>query len=191
MRKIFLHGKTIGIIMDKKQHVLRRSSCFSSQSSECQKVLVDLITSKSNNSKWLNFAQYKLSVKSKYGRIGCLQAEDYLSAIKVLILEAVTVTGASTPFPRFTIIINDEPHSMSSKELITYFFLLIKWEISNTSRNEVNTIPLPQWDEDDKGEPASEDDILLCRDNPGSDFIVQFNDPFDENEIYNSKVFVE
>jgi hypothetical protein len=183
--------QTNGIITVEKEIVKRGSSNFQSQSPEQQEVLVNFIIDKPNNKKWLNYAQYKFFVKSKFSRPGPLEPEDYVSNVKEFILNNVTVIDASSDSPRFEITTKSKTFILTWEGLKRYVISLIKWEMSHAFRIEKNIFPLPHWDEDDKGEPSSEDDIILCRDNPDSEFVVSFNDPFDETLIYQSKEFIE
>jgi hypothetical protein len=169
----------------------KNDSGIHSQSSENRNALVKFLTNKANNSKWLNYAQHKINVKSKKTRSGCLEAEDYISEVKVTILEMVTVSEIYSSFLRFTIIINGVATFMSESELSNYFLLLIKWKMANTFKRELRIIPLPQWDEDEEGEPASENELILCKDKQDCDFTVPFDDPFKELQIYKSKEFIE
>ena len=171
--------------------VKRGSSCFMSQSPEQRDVLVNFIINKSNNKKWLNYAQYKFFVKSKFSRPGPLEPEDNVSEAKTIILENIIVTDTSSDSTCFTLTKDDKIFNMTYKELGKYVLILIKWDMSHAFRKEKNIFPLPNWDEDEEGEPPSEDDILLCKDNPDSAFIAQFEDPLEEPSIYNSKEFIE
>jgi hypothetical protein len=167
------------------------SSCFRYQPSDSKTILVNFLNDKSNNSKWLNYASRKFLIKSMYDYTGCLSPEDYVSEAKVIILDIVIVEDTSCSITRFRIDKNGESIFLSRKDLFSYFFLLIKWEMSHSFRDEQNTVPMPQWNNNNDGEPAGDDDILLCRDNPGNDFVVKFDDPYDETIKYNSKEFIE
>ena len=68
---------------------------------------------------------------------------------------------------------------------------LFDYKIQNVFRDEQNVIPMPRWDENNEGEATGDDEILLSSDNPGSNYVVPFNDPFDETIKYNSKEFLE
>ncbi len=171
----------------KKQIV--KSVIFQSQSSAKRNVLVNFLVNTSNNIKWLKFATTKLNVLSRLGLTGCLEAQDYVSEAKVMILEIVSVINAYTPDPRFTITVNGKTFVMVSAQLSNYVCLLIKWQISRFFRNEQKTIPLPHWDEDEEGEMPADDEILLCRKNLQSEYVVPFNDPFDDNLL--SEEFIE
>ena len=63
--------------------------------------------------------------------------------------------------------------------------------MSHEFRSEQKTIPLPHWDEDDEGEPSSEDDTLLCKKSSKNEFIAQFDDPFEQSPIFQSKEFID
>jgi len=175
----------------KKQIGQSGTLCFQSQSSAKRKVLVDFLTNTKNNLKWLGYSEKKLLMRARLGQTGCLEAQDYVSDAKVIILEIVTVLNAFTTNPRFSVNINGKIITMVQAQLSNYVLLLIKWNISRTFRQEIKTVPLPQWDEDDDGEVSAEDEILLYRKNPLSEFIVPFNDPFDESNYYMSKKFIE
>jgi len=165
----------------KKQIVKRPSACFERQSSEKRKILVEFLTNKSNNIKWLRFANNKLLKLQRFGMSGCLEAQDFVSDAKVIILELVTVSRAFTDNPCFTITRSGKSMSLSRKQLYNYFFLLINWNMSHKFRDDQKTIPLPHWDEDDNGDINPEDDILLCRKKPDNEFINKSYDPFDES----------
>jgi len=171
----------------KKQIV--NAGSFQYQSSAKRKVLVDFLTNIPNNIQWHRYAHNRLLMLARIGCTGCLEAQDYVSEAKVIILESVTVTGAFTPNPRFSITKNGKTFSMSRNLLNNYFYLLMKWKISHEFREGQKTIPLPQWDVDDDGDINPEDDVLMCRKKPDSDFIVPFNDPFDDNIL--SSEFLE
>jgi hypothetical protein len=174
-----------------KLTVQNGSSCFLSQSSEQRKVLADFLTNESNKKKWLKFARYKYFVKSEFSNPGPLEPEDYYCNVREIMLRCVTVIDTSVDEPRFKFTHNDKTYIMSYKRLYKYFLCLLKWEISHAFRSELKTCRLPHWDEDDQGEPPSEDDILLCHHTPGNAYIVQFNDPFDDKKIYYSKKVIE
>ena len=157
-------------------------SNFQHQSSAKRKVLVDFLTNKSNNIKWLRYASDKVLKMQRFGLSKCLEAEDYVSEAKVIILEFATVTNAFTEYPRFSITRNGKTISMSRDQLYNYFFLLIKWNLSYALRKDQKTIPLPHWDEDDDGDISSEDEVLLFKKDPQNEFIIPFNNPFEEIE---------
>lgn len=167
------------------------TSCFRFQPSTSKTLLVDFLNDKFNNNKWLEYASRNFLVKSKYEYLGCLTPEDYVSQAKIIILDIVIVEEAFQPIPRFRIEKENETLYLTRKELFSYVFMLIKWEMSHSLRDEENTVPMPRWNKNNEGEPAGDDDILLCGDNPGNDYVVQFNDPFDETIKYNSKEFIE
>jgi hypothetical protein len=154
-------------------------------------VLVEFLTNKSNNIKWHNYAQNRIKRTARYARVGCLSAEDYISDIKVTILDLVTVQDISSSCPRFTIIRDGETICMSSSDLMNYFSALLSLRLTNSFRREKRFVSMPYQDEVENEGTSSGDDIILGADNPGEEFTVSFNDPFEKSQIYLSKEFIE
>ena len=167
------------------------NSCYRYQSTDAKKVLVDFLTDHSNNNKWLEYACRKLCSKAQNNYTGCLEPEDYLSIVKAIILDIVIVEDTNMPFLRFRIDKDGESLFLTRKELFSYVFVLIKWEMSHSLRDEQYTVPMPEWYVNKDPDLAADEDIPLAGDNPGSDFIVLPDDPFDETKKYTSKEFIE
>lgn len=175
----------------KKQISKRRTSNFQTQSLEKRKILTHFLTNKTNNIKWLKYSSNKLNYLIRIGMSACLEAEDFVSRAKLIILEIVTVTHAFTEDPKFNITKDGKTVSMSRNQLNFYFYQLMKWDLSHTFRKDQKTIPLPHWDEDDYGEINPEDDILLYRKKQDNDFIMPVYDPFEESERLNFEEFID
>ena len=166
-------------------------SCFPTQSSGNRNVLVEFLNNTANNIKWLNYAERKLRAQAKFSRIGGLEASDYVSEVKVTLLDIVTVTSSCLSGYRFLIIKNGKSLSMCRTELMNYFFALLHWSMCNALRREQKTISLPDWRDEDNPETYSDDDIVPPDDILENEFIIPFDDPFEEDLKYNSKEFIE
>jgi hypothetical protein len=166
-------------------------SCPLSHSSGNRNVLVEFLIDESNNSKWLRYAQSRINKTALDSRVGSLTAEDYVSDIKVTILDIVSVAEAPESIPVFTMIRDGETVSMNREELLNYFFALLSLRLTNSFKREKHFVSMPYQDEVEDDEPGGENDNQNCKDNPGREFTVEFDDPFDESLDYLSKESIE
>jgi len=149
------------------------------------KILIEFISNYQNNKQWLNFAASQLFSVPELYRPECLDPEDYVSEAKTFLLENVEVIGDAFSTALFLLTLNNKTLRMNQRYLKQYVFLLIKWKLSRAVRKQKKIVRFPD------NEGIEEEELVIPRAKLNSDYIVKFNDPFDENLKYKSKEFID